>query len=78
MVLTQAGVAIYKPAYYRDITSDELGRIFASSTHVQIPLLDERVKVLHNTSQVLYEVSGCGLVATSGMSEEDGEGKRWK
>lgn len=51
----QSGIPIYKPSYYKDVTYDQLSNIFASATHVEIPLLKERVTILNSTGQVLHE-----------------------
>lgn len=62
LTLTQAGIPVYRPAYFREATYNQLSSIFASTTHVTIPLLNERVKILHETGRVLDEVSVGGQV----------------
>ncbi|KAL5515758.1 hypothetical protein EMCRGX_G000974 [Ephydatia muelleri] len=49
------GAVLEWPAYYRNVTCDQLSTIFASTTHVTIPLLNERADVLHEASRVLEE-----------------------
>ncbi|XP_044746382.1 queuosine salvage protein [Coccinella septempunctata] len=43
------------PKFYSTITTDELSKILKSDTDIEIPLLSERVKCLHEVGNVLLE-----------------------
>lgn len=49
------GIKIYDPEYYSKITEDELKHVLRSDTQVTIPLLEERLKCLHEVGTVLIQ-----------------------
>ena len=44
---------LYKPSLFATITQEDLERVFRSETHIPIPLLEKRVKNLHEAAAVL-------------------------
>lgn len=48
-------VDILNPRYYSNITKEQLQKILRSDTTVEVPLLEERVKCLHEVGVVLLE-----------------------
>ena len=53
---TQRGLPVHKPNFYSKITRRQLEKIFSSETHVQIPLFEKRIEILHETASILQEV----------------------
>jgi len=47
------GKRFHEPSFYGALTKEELGHIFRSETATQIPLLDDRVAVLKQISEIL-------------------------
>lgn len=49
------GVAITTPAYYKDITLDEINHVFRSCNGTVLPLLEQRQKNLNEAGKILCE-----------------------
>ncbi|RMZ99122.1 hypothetical protein BpHYR1_027735, partial [Brachionus plicatilis] len=49
------GFPITEPFFYAHITEQELAHIFRSDSSVQIPLFEQRLKILHETGRILIE-----------------------
>ena len=56
-VFLQEGIQITDPKYYSSLTEEKLAAIFRSDSAGEIPLLKERLAVLHETGKVLVEVN---------------------
>ncbi|RUS28773.1 hypothetical protein BC938DRAFT_481463 [Jimgerdemannia flammicorona] len=59
----QAGIPITSPRYYGyDASDDDLSAVFRSDTQEQIPLLEDRIRVMREAGRVLCEVSTTHVV----------------
>ncbi|ORX88879.1 hypothetical protein K493DRAFT_319152 [Basidiobolus meristosporus CBS 931.73] len=56
------GVSITDPRVFKDITEEQLSYIFRSDTKEPIPLLSERLAILHEVGTVLVEKFGGSFV----------------
>ena len=52
----QEGIPFTSPSYYSTVDEKTLKQIFRSDNDTEIPLLEERVKVLNEAGKVLMEV----------------------
>merc|ERR1719347_2035062 len=50
-----AGVPLTDPKYFRDISSQDLGKLLMGDDGINIPLLDKRVECLHEVGKVLSD-----------------------
>ena len=59
------GIPITSPDFWQDeeeCTSEVFAHVFRSSTSTSIAMLDERLKVLREAGQILYEVCQCDSI----------------
>ena len=54
----QAGIPITSPKFYASITEKDVKEIFASSSSSEIPLIEHRVRNLHESGRILNEKFG--------------------
>lgn len=50
------GVDVTNPRWYKDATDDEVRRVFRSDQSEEMPLLDERIRVMREVGTELCEV----------------------
>ena len=50
------GYPIVEPNYYAHINESELRHIFRSDSKIEIPLVEQRVKILQETGKILLDV----------------------
>lgn len=53
----EEGIPVHKPSFYSSVTKEQMEHIFRSDSHVQMPMLDERRKNLHEAASVLNQVN---------------------
>ena len=56
-VCLQEGIQITDPNYYSTLSEEKLAAIFRSDSAGEIPLLKERLAVLHEAGKVLVDVN---------------------
>lgn len=55
MLAQNEGTPMWQPKYYSKITRSDFERIFQSDDgKTCIPLIDERIKILHEVGEILY------------------------
>lgn len=54
---TQKGIPITDPSFYASISRETFTQLFYSDSPYEMPMIDERVKVLQEAGTVLMEVS---------------------
>ncbi|XP_053554685.1 queuosine salvage protein [Bombina bombina] len=52
------GIPITTPSYYSNITLDQLKHVLRSDSDVPIPMIEERLQILHQTGKILTEKFG--------------------
>lgn len=50
-----AGIPLTDPNFYATITMDKLAHVFRSDSDYDIPLLEERLQVIHEAGKVLLQ-----------------------
>ena len=58
----EQGIPVHKPSFYGSVTMEQLKHIFRSDSHVQLPLIEERCRNLHEAAVVLNQVSALYVI----------------
>lgn len=72
----EEGIDITTPAFYRDCDEDVLRRVFRSDQEEEMPLLEERMRVMREVGTVLCEVNKLGLRLSDGADGTSAEIRR--
>ncbi|KAM9305153.1 queuosine 5'-phosphate N-glycosylase/hydrolase-like [Gastrophryne carolinensis] len=64
------GIPITTASYYTNITMDQLKHVLRSDTEFPIPMIEERLEILHQTGKILLENFGGSFLNCVKMSEK--------
>ncbi|XP_053310493.1 queuosine salvage protein [Spea bombifrons] len=64
------GIPITSASYYSNITMDHLKHVLRSDSDFPIPMIEERLQILHDTGKILVETFGGSFLNVVKMSEK--------
>ena len=56
-MITQEGIPITDPNYYASISHQDFMKVFRSDSDYDIPMVEERIEVMHEAGKALLKVS---------------------
>ena len=57
IMITQEGIPITDPNYYASISHQDFMKVFRSDSDYDIPMVEERIEVMHEAGKALLKVS---------------------
>ena len=57
IMITQEGIPITDPNYYASISHQDFMKVFRSDSDCDIPMVEERIEVMHEAGKALLKVS---------------------
>ena len=70
----EEGINITEPAFYRDCDDEVLRSVFRSDQGEEIPLLEERIRVMREVGTILCQVC---LRRLASFDQADGDSQKW-